>query len=212
MTQHSRRGHLSFIRHEIAAMRIVKCRMAHERVIGLADSKLPMPDSGSSGHFKRVGLCSPELRAERLGCSHTMSRSKLDRAIDELDSGAAEDLRYELNWLTNEIHLLDHRKGEAEARQARAEVETKVRGGGTSVLEVVKESEIVRELEMQHDLYVERIGALRDKVVSALDKKIEELGQRMRERASPEAESILTQTAETRSELLTLPESRSRAR
>ena len=158
-------------------MSIVKCRMAHERVVRLADSSQSVFSPGTSGNFKRAGLCSPEVRAERLGCSHTMSRPRLDRAISELESGIVEPLAYELNSLTNEIHLLDHRKGEAEARQAKAEQEAKRGREEIKELELLKESEIVKELERQHDRYVERIGTLRDRVVSELDKMIAELHQ-----------------------------------
>lgn len=177
MTQQSRRASLCLLRDELAAMTIVKCRMAHERVIRLAGSTQPVFSSVTSGSFKRVGLCSSEVRAERLGCSHTMSRTRLDRAIGELESGIAEPLAYELNWLTNEIHLLDHRKGEAEARLATAEQEAKRSGDETRELEPLKESELVRELERKHDKYVERIGVLRDRVVSELNEVISVLHQ-----------------------------------
>ena len=177
MTQQSRIDYLCFLRNEIAAMSILKCRMAHERVVRLADSKQPVFSPGTSGNFRRVGLCSPEVRAERLGCSHTMSRSRLDRAISELGPGMVEPLTYELDWLTNEIHLLDHRKEEAEARRARAEHEAKRGREETRGLELLKESEIVKELERQHDRYVERMGVLRERVVSELDKVIAELHQ-----------------------------------
>jgi hypothetical protein len=175
MTQQSRVDYLSFLLNEIAAMSIVKCRMANERIVRLGDSKQPVFSPATSGNFKRVGLCSPEVRAERLGCSHTMSRSKLDGAIDELGSSVAEHLRHELNWLTNEIHLLDHKKGEAETQQARAERETKVQREDTRALELLKASALVKELERQHDGYVERIGLLRDKVISELDKEMKSL-------------------------------------
>lgn len=177
MKQQSRIDYLCSLRNEIAVMSIVKCRMAHERVIGLADSKQSVSNRGTFGNFKRVGLCSPEVRGERLGCSHTMSRTRLDRAIGELEFGIAEPYREELNWLTNEIHLLDHKKGEAEAKQAREEQEAKKGRDEARGLELVKESEMVKELEQQHDKYVERMGVLRDRVVSELDKVIAEADQ-----------------------------------
>lgn len=158
-------------------MSIVKCRMTHERIVRLADSKHPVSSQGTQGDFKRVGLCSPEVRAERLGCSHTMSRSKLDRVIGELEFRIAEHLRYELNWLTNEIHLLDHRKGEAETRRARAEQEAKLTSEDPKVSELLRASEMVKELEEQHDRYMDRIRVLRDRVISELDKEIGEVDQ-----------------------------------
>ena len=165
MIEQSRIDYLSSLRNEIAAMSIVKCRMVHERVIRLADSNQSVLVN------KRVGLCSPDVRAQRLSCGHTMSRVRLDRAIDELESGIAEPLRYELNWLTNEIHLLDHRKGEAEVQRARAEQDVK-RGREES-----NELELIKELERQHDEYTDKMGVLRNKVVAEIDKVIADLQQ-----------------------------------
>ena len=168
--QQSRIDYLRSLRNEIASMTIVKCRMVHERIVGVADSKQPI-----SGNLKRVGLCSPEVRAERLGCGHTMSRVRLDRVINELETAVAEPLAYELNFLTNEIHLLDHRKGEAETQRARAELEAKRVG---EELELVKETtEIVKGLEQQHDIYVEKMKELMDRVVLEIDKAIADIQQ-----------------------------------
>jgi hypothetical protein len=100
-----------------------------------------------------------------------MSRIRLERVISELESGIAEPLKDELNWLTNEIHLLDHRKGEAEAQKARAEQEAK------RDREEARELELVKELEREHDRYVERIRTLRDRVVSKIDQVITDLQQ-----------------------------------
>jgi hypothetical protein len=53
-----------------------------------------------------------------------MARIKLERAINELDLEAestnetASDSSNELSFLDNEIHLLDHRKGEGETALA----------------------------------------------------------------------------------------------
>lgn len=175
MTSQSRKSYLIFLRDQITSLCIVKCRMAHERVVGSADSIQPAVNRGLFPSFKRIGLCNPDERAERLGCSHTMSRSKLDRAISELESKKAECLSYELNWLTNEIHLLDHRKGEAEARLAVAKWDARGGCGEVKGLELVKESEEVKRLERQHDEYVERVGLLRDRVVIEIDKMIDKL-------------------------------------
>jgi predicted nucleic acid-binding Zn-ribbon protein len=80
-------------------------------------------------------------------------------------------LSRELRWLDNAIHLLDHRKGEAEKRLARIRDEV----CGTSEREkkgekVRKAEKEVGEMEQTHDEYVERLGHLRDKVISEIDK------------------------------------------
>src|SRR4051812_35284337 len=92
---------LAHLRDEIAAGRIVKCRMQHEKFLP------PAP----GGKLQRIGLCDSATRGERLGCSHSMARVKLKRAIQELPPEVAAPLAEELSWLDNQIHLLDHRKG-----------------------------------------------------------------------------------------------------
>jgi hypothetical protein len=133
MKPQNRLDRLSSLREEIVVLCAVKCQMSHERVIREADSMLPVVCSFPEGNYQRIGLCSPEVRAQRLGCSHTTARIKLGSAIDELngdsdESGPGSFLAHELNWLNNEIHLLDHRKGEAEKTLAKILEETYVAG------------------------------------------------------------------------------------
>lgn len=124
MSRRNRLEHLSSLREEIAALLVVKCHMSHERVVRAADSVLPVVCHFPEDNYQRIGLCSPEVRTQRLGCSHTMARIKLERAINELDLEAestnetASDSSNELSFLDNEIHLLDHRKGEGETALA----------------------------------------------------------------------------------------------
>lgn len=120
MTNEARKIHLASLRDRIASLRVVKCRMSHARVVGVRGAAGRGGHRGSPPPFSQVGLCSPAERGERLGCSHTMSRVMVDGGISQLGRGKAEQLGQELNLLTNEIHLLDHRKGEAEARLAAA--------------------------------------------------------------------------------------------
>ena len=175
MVPRLRKSHLSSLCDEIASLRVVKCRMNHERVIGAAVRAQPPGSRVPLHNFKRVGLCSPDERNARLGCSHTMSRTKLDRAISELEPEQAGQLGRELNWLTNEIHLLDHRKGEAELRIATARCEAGGGLGDTRALELMEEE--VARLERQHDEYVERVGALRDRIMFEIERVLGELEQ-----------------------------------
>lgn len=75
---------------------------------------LPVVCRFPEGSHQRVGLCNPDVRAQRLRCSHTSARIKLERGIGELDPednvGTESFSGNELNWLNNEIHLLDHRR------------------------------------------------------------------------------------------------------
>jgi hypothetical protein len=177
MPPDARKSHLASLRDEIASLRVVRCRMAHERVVGVVAPARPPGGRGPLHSFERVGLCGPGERDLRLGCSHTMSRTKLDRAIGELEPERAEQLGRELNWVTNEIHLLDHRKGEAEARLASARHAAGGGSDGVSALEALKEAEEVMRLERKHDEYVESIGALRDRVVSEIERMLQEVEQ-----------------------------------
>ncbi|HEY5073391.1 MAG TPA: hypothetical protein VII34_01760 [Pyrinomonadaceae bacterium] len=182
MKPQNRLNRLSSLREEIVALCAVKCQMSHERVIREADSMLPVVCSFPEGNYQRIGLCSPEVRAQRLGCSHTTARIKLGSAIDELDldgadkSGPGSLLADELNWLNNEIHLLDHRKGEAEKTLAKILEETYVAGDRARTVGRLRDAEEqIREMERLHDEYVDRIGALRDRVVTEMDRLIEQV-------------------------------------
>lgn len=177
MTSRVRKSYLASLRDEIASMQVIKCRMAHERVVASAARAQQPVSRGPLYNFERVGLCSPEERAGRLGCSHTMSRTKLDGAINELEPEKAKQLGQELNGIANEIHLLDHRKGEAEARLASARRAVEGGCGDVRAFEVIKETEEVKRLERQHDEYVERVGVLRDRVVAELERILGELEQ-----------------------------------
>lgn len=185
MERHQRLNYLISLRTEIAELLVVKCRMSHEQIIRTAGSNLPVT-SRTSGSYQRIGLCDPETRARQLGCGHTMSRYRLEAAISEVGAGNQERagqgalLGCELNGLINEIHLLDHRKGEAEKFLAIAleeahcaDSEEGGTGGGDERLKIAEGA--VREIEERHDEYVSRIGELRDKVVAEMDNLIEQL-------------------------------------
>ena len=176
MTPRNRLDFLSCLRAEIAVLVAVKCRMSHERIIKAPDSLLPVRCHFPDGNYQRIGLCSPETRAQRLGCSHTMARIKLGNAINEFtedESGPGRSLGDELYWLNNEIHLLDHRKGEAEKTVA---ILLEARGALDRMCQdeiLIQAQEKVREMERLHDEYVDRIGILRDRVVIEMDRLIE---------------------------------------
>ena len=169
---------LRSLRADLVALCAVKCRMLHERVVrGNASSGLPVACRIPEGNYQRVGLCAPELRAKRLGCSHTSARIKLDDAINLLDAHCGENeasgslLKREAAWLDNAIHLLDHRKGEAEKKLAILQEEAQRNPESGDREEKVRkvESELV-EMEALHDEYVERTGRVRDRVVCEIDK------------------------------------------
>ena len=172
-----RLNQLRCLRADIATLCIVKCRMSHERVLKDDASGLPVVCRFPAGSYQRVGLCAPELRARRLGCSHTSARIKLNDAITVLGASEGENnsadsrLSSEFVRLNNSIHLLDHGKGEAEKRLAGIMAEAKQGGGPADQEEKLKEAENeISEMEAIHDEYVEEIGRLRDRVVDEIDK------------------------------------------
>lgn len=173
---------LRSLRKEIAALCIVKCHMSHERIRRVGEFMLPVVSRLPGGEYERVGLCSPEARAQRLGCSHTTARVKLQEAVNELsighgnNDGQGLELAARLNWLDNEIHLLDHRRSEAEKRLAKIE-ERKYRFSDKADKseELLGAKKLVLEAEHLHDKYVEQMGVLRDRVLNGLDKLIEQV-------------------------------------
>jgi hypothetical protein len=183
MQPEKRVDYLCCLREEIAALCVVQCRMAHERIVRAGESMLPVVSGLPEGSYQRFGLCSPEVRSQRLGCSHTTARIKLGDAINELNKGDGESsgqglsFGSELNWLNNQIHLLDHRKGEAEKTLAKTVAEMYHAGDrGRKREKLIAAEKDVREMERLHDEYVELIGVLRHKVVNAMAGLIEQAG------------------------------------
>jgi hypothetical protein len=172
--------YLSSLRREIGSLSVVQCRMAHERVLIVPDSMLPVVCRFPEGAYKRIGLCSSETRAQRLGCSHTMARTRLAAAIIELEPAderggtALSFLRDELHFLDNEIHLIDHRKGDAEKALARILEDSSGDARQVAAREKLRSAEQdIQALERLHSRYVHRIGVLRDKIVTEMDRLIE---------------------------------------
>lgn len=166
---------LRSLRERIAALSVYKCRMDHERVVRADDSGLPVASRAGNGSYRRVGLCVPEQRAMRLGCSHTMARVLMVDTIRELESDGSREsvvrtLGEALTSLDNAIHLLDHQKGEAETMLAFALGAAHRDGAQGAGLEAVRKAESeLQAMEDRHDDYVERIGRLRDSILHELD-------------------------------------------
>lgn len=180
MRRQKRLERLRSLRGEIAALCAVKCRMSHERVVRAGESMLPVASRLPGGGYERVGLCSPGARAQRLGCSHTTARVKLKDAINELRAcreGAGPGALFdgELNWLDNQIHLLDHRKGEAEKALARLLEEAHgARDDGRKAEKLAEAENGPREMERLHCEYVGRLSLLRDAVAAEMGGLLEQ--------------------------------------
>lgn len=174
MNASQRLQQLRSLREQIAALGVVKCRMSHERVVLAGDPGLPIRAHSSADSYRRIGLCPPEHRARQLGCSHTAARIWLGDAIQAIALHAAEHtaerLGEELRTLDNAIHLLDHRKGEAEKTLAHALSQAHMLGRDAASLATLRQTEDeLRDMEQQHDAYVEGIAVLRERVLGELD-------------------------------------------
>lgn len=150
---------------QIAELKVVKCRIAHERVKIDPQTNLPIPNV-LPDTYARIGFCSPEERKIRLACGHTMARYLLQEAITIMD-GDESELRSELDEVTNKIHSLDHQKGDAEKYFAQL----------TEQKDVQKELETaaaqIEEIEIQHTDCAEKIGKLRNKILDRMKFVIE---------------------------------------
>lgn len=152
---------LRVLRDRIASLRVIRCRMIHERVRVEDGAVVRISRGGAEPVVARVGLCAPEERARNLACGHTMARYLLLDAISALHGtgwlpdDAHHALADELGSVSNAIHLLDHRKGDAERTLA-------LSADGEGQAEV-------KRMEAEHDAYAERLQALQRDVLERLD-------------------------------------------
>jgi hypothetical protein len=173
---------LRALRERIASLGVARCRMIHERVRIENGAALRVSRGEPEPSLVRIGLCSPEVRARNLACGHTMARYVLLDAVRALHAAgrlaeAAHDaLEQALESVCNDIHLLDHQKGDAE-RQLALSSEGKHRSCGDAAQEeatsaAARSAAEVRRLEEQHDAYAERISELQVEVLAHLDAAI----------------------------------------
>jgi hypothetical protein len=158
----------------IADLQLVNCHMSHERV--RCDNGQPVRcGNGSADAFSRVPLCSPDIRAGRLACGHTVVRYEVQRDIDTLTRLAALEpplagvLSAELGVIGHDIQQLDHRKGDAE-KQVAVSVTRALENGGALAAQVDEARAHVQALEQEHDAYVGQLRAWRERVLHAVAK------------------------------------------
>jgi hypothetical protein len=156
--------------------------MLHERVRVENGAVLRVSRGEPEPGLVRVGLCSPEVRARNLACGHTMARYVLLDAVRALHAAGrlpgdtSDRLRQALESVCNAIHLLDHRKGDAERQLALSSerkdgcCEGAAEEEGTSAASGPAAE--VERLEEQHDAYAGQIGELQGAVLAHLDAAI----------------------------------------
>ena len=164
---------VSEIRGRIAAMQVVSCRLAHERV-RWQDGRIVRRQLGEENVPVRP-LCSEAVRRQRLACAHTTARNSAEQALLDLRQAGAltEDacaaFVAELHALGHQIHLLDHRKGEAEKTYALAAETSRLAGDAAADASRDAAKSLVQVMESEHDGYVERLRDWRDRVLAAAD-------------------------------------------
>lgn len=110
---------------ELASLRVLPCRLVHERV--LVDANGVQRRGGAVGNdpgLVRVGLCSKAVRDQQLSCAHTRARIVLDKAIVAsaaqglVSAQEAAGLHAELKRIDHAIHMTDWDKSQAEVQYA----------------------------------------------------------------------------------------------
>ena len=160
---------------KISKLKSVKCGMAHERVRVNKETGLPIAQTMPVSSYKRIGLCSPEIRGEQLSCGHTMARYLLRDALALLNSEGKDTviLEAELGDLINRIHILDHKKGEAEKRLAKLIEKIRFQPETDSTSDFEAANAEIQNIEQQHDECVELISNLRNVIVFQMKAVIE---------------------------------------
>ncbi len=163
-------------REQLKRLKVIHCRMAHERVLIDRKSRLPVAGTLPDVEFERIGLCDAAKRFENPACSHTMARYPIENTLNILDErGEYSEWRAELNDLNNTIHLLDHEKGEVEKQLAR--IIKKIREAEQIEADfLIKEQTFINErivgMEQRHSVCAEKIEKLKNKILAAIDSAI----------------------------------------
>ena len=163
----------SGIRERIAAMEVVACRLAHERACW-DKGRVIRCQVGDQDVLVRH-LCGSDVRRQRLACAHTTARNVTEHALLELrDAGvlgeeACAAFVQELRTLGDQIHLLDHRKGDADKVYALAAEAARLTTDAAAHASRDEAKALLRTMELEHDGYVERLRDWRDRVLAAAD-------------------------------------------
>jgi hypothetical protein len=158
---------LRTLRDQVASLRVIRCRMVHERVRVEDGVALRVSRGGAEPGLVRLGLCSPEVRGRNLACGHTMARYVLFDAVRALPDATRGPLLEALESVHDALHLLDHQKGDAERRLA---LSSEMKNG----LETARWASEVERIEEQHDLYADRIREIQAAVLAHLDAAVRE--------------------------------------
>lgn len=163
MTAADTSAELGRLRDRIAASRAMACGMVHEAVPRDAAGR-PLAHAVEPEGYARPALCPAGRRDTQLACSHSTARLPMRRAIETLqarDADAAAELLAEWMRLDTALGTLDHRRYAAETRLADA-----VRAGTERIAE---EKRSIAALVREHRDLAQRLDALRDRLLAAID-------------------------------------------
>lgn len=158
-------------REKLLAMKAVKCQLKHEQVKTDASGMpmtMPHPDMIA---YQRIGFCPQAIRAERIGCAHTMVRYSLNEALkylckkDHLNHSIYLDMQNSLSELEEKIYRLDHEKGHADKAFANARAQR----SPTHKNEDTELWNKIKKIRIQHDSCVEAMEKIRIRAIEYLD-------------------------------------------
>lgn len=163
---------LSALRAELATLRVLPCKLVHERVVVDVNGVRRRAEAVENDPgMVRIGLCSKALRDTQLSCAHTLARSQLDKAIVQsaahglLPAQEAAQLRADLKRIDHAIHLTDWDKSRAEVRYAQLIEQGQPAGlpHEQQLLDelVARHQQLSAELAHIHELVLDRLAAAR---------------------------------------------------
>jgi hypothetical protein len=169
------------LRDRLATLEVAKCRLAHERV-AQRDGLVIWQSRGESERLVvRRGLCNWEIRRQQLSCAHTTARYLLQDALTalhragEMSEETRASLHGQVTAIADTIHGLDTRKYDAEKLMALAAERMVLNARENQVADpqlatdVAAAEAAVAALEQEHGECVERLLALRSRILELLD-------------------------------------------
>lgn len=153
------------------------CLLHHEKVKHESDGIIPIMDTSVEHGFKRVTFCSNQTRSNRLGCAHTIARTRLKELIRELSENFCSQAQAE-HWtqcvkrLEMDIIHADMKKSDYELEHARCSANlcasTQPMAGNTGQLEDLNEK--IRLIESEHSACIQQLSSLCDEILNVVAK------------------------------------------
>ena len=171
---------LEAARAQLVRFELVRCGMAHERIRRQEGGLAPLPNPAVDHGLLRAEYCDGRTRSTRLGCAHTGARNELVALLESLPAGVADGDRI-ARWReeVREIDLgiidIDWRKSDAELDHARCSAVACADGGNLreNLERLAAIGAEIEGLVREHRSHVDRLEAIRDGVLGAIEAAIE---------------------------------------